>query len=54
MCVCVRVYTRVSVCVCEKRERVWVYVCVMVGACVDLAFKSPALFYVIHAGTAAA
>ena len=51
---CVRVYARVSVCVCEKRERVWVYVCAMVCACVDLALKSPALFYVTHAGTAAA
>ena len=46
MCGCGRVgvYARVSVCVCEKRERVWVYVCVMVWACVVLAFKSPQLY----------
>ena len=39
VCVCVHV----SVCVCEKGERVWVYACGMVWACVDLAFKSPAI-----------
>ena len=31
VCMCVRVYARV--CVCEKRERVWVYVCNGVGMC---------------------
>ena len=47
VCVCVKerdlenvcVDARASVlCVCEKRERVWVYVCVVVWECVDLAF----------------
>ena len=36
---------RVSVCVCEKRERVWVYVCVVVWACVDLAFGPSSILY---------
>ena len=35
---------RVSVCVCEKRERVWVYVCVVVWECVDYGI-CPQLYY---------
>ena len=51
---CERVCVGVHVCVCEKRERVWVYVGVMVWACLDLALKFPSLFYIIHTGTVAA
>ena len=42
---CVCVDERVSVYVCEKRERVWVYVCVMVWACVDLAFVPSSILH---------